>query len=46
MPPMVSSIEIARPPAEVFAYATDPSRFVEWQHDVVRLRIQGATRPA
>ena len=27
MPPMVSSIEIARSPSEVFAYATDPSRF-------------------
>ena len=27
MPPIVSSIDIARPPDEVFAYATDPSRF-------------------
>jgi uncharacterized protein YndB with AHSA1/START domain len=26
MPPIVSNTDIARPPAEVFAYATDPSR--------------------
>lgn len=41
MPPIVSHIEIARPPDEVFAYVTDPSRFHEWQHDVVRVDIQG-----
>jgi uncharacterized protein YndB with AHSA1/START domain len=41
MPPIVSHIEIARPPEEVYAYVTDPSRFPEWQHDVVRVRIHG-----
>ena len=41
MAPIVSHIEIARPPDEVYAYVTDPSRFPEWQHDVVRVRIQG-----
>ena len=41
MPPIVSSIDIARQPDEVFAYATDPSRFAEWQRDVVRIRIEG-----
>jgi uncharacterized protein YndB with AHSA1/START domain len=41
MPPIVSQIEIARPPNEVFAYVTDPSRFHQWQHDVVRVDIQG-----
>lgn len=46
MPPIVSDIEVARPPAEVFAYATDPSRFPEWQHDVVRVRIQGGPPPS
>jgi uncharacterized protein YndB with AHSA1/START domain len=45
MPPMVSSIEIARPPDEVFSYVTDPSRFAEWQHDVVSVRIQGGRPP-
>jgi uncharacterized protein YndB with AHSA1/START domain len=29
------SIEIERPAAEVFNYATDPSRFHEWQRGVV-----------
>jgi hypothetical protein len=27
MAPIVSSIEITRPPAEVFAYVADPARF-------------------
>ncbi|MGH9117278.1 MAG: SRPBCC family protein [Acidimicrobiales bacterium] len=35
----MSSIEVDRPPSEVFAYATDPSRFAEWQHDVVSVRV-------
>jgi uncharacterized protein YndB with AHSA1/START domain len=41
MPPLVSDIEIARPPSEVFSYAADPSRFAEWQDDVVGVRIEG-----
>jgi uncharacterized protein YndB with AHSA1/START domain len=41
MPPIVSHIEIARPPDEVFSYVTDPSRFTEWQADVVRVRVEG-----
>jgi uncharacterized protein YndB with AHSA1/START domain len=41
MPPIVSSIDIARPPDEVFSYLTDPSRFAEWQHDVVHVRMEG-----
>ena len=28
------TIDIARPPAEVFAFATDPAHFHEWQSDV------------
>src|SRR2546425_848077 len=39
MAPIVSTIEVARPPAEVFSYVTDPTRFAEWQHDVVRVRM-------
>ena len=35
MPPIVTSAEIERPAAEVFAYATDPTRFSEWQKGVV-----------
>jgi uncharacterized protein YndB with AHSA1/START domain len=45
MAPIVSSIEIARPPAEVFAYVTDPARFAEWQDDVVIVRIEGTSTP-
>jgi uncharacterized protein YndB with AHSA1/START domain len=45
MPPLVSSIEIARPPEEVFSYVTDPSRFAEWQRDVVSVRIQAGRPP-
>jgi hypothetical protein len=32
---IVTSAEIDRPAADVFAYATDPSRFSEWQQGVV-----------
>ena len=39
MPPIVSSFEIDRPPEDVYSYVTDPSRFPEWQHDVLRVRI-------
>jgi hypothetical protein len=39
MPPIVTSAEIERPAAEVFAYATDPARFSEWQQGVVDGRM-------
>jgi hypothetical protein len=29
MAPIVTSIDVARPPQVVFGYVTDPSRFVE-----------------
>jgi hypothetical protein len=35
MAPIVTSADIGRPAAEVFAYATDPARFSEWQQGVV-----------
>jgi uncharacterized protein YndB with AHSA1/START domain len=35
MSPTVVTIDIARPPTEVFAYATDPTRFAEWQQGVI-----------
>jgi hypothetical protein len=43
MPPIVTSAEINRPAAEVFAYATDPSRFSEWQKGVVDGHIDSQT---
>ena len=45
MAPSVSSIEIARPPEEVFSYVTDPSRLAEWQESVVSTRIEGSGPP-
>jgi uncharacterized protein YndB with AHSA1/START domain len=46
MAPIVSSIEIARPPEEVFSYVTDPSRLAEWQESVVSARSEGGGPPA
>jgi uncharacterized protein YndB with AHSA1/START domain len=45
MSPMVSTIEVARPPEEVFSYVTDPSRFPEWQRDVVSVIADGHGTP-
>ena len=45
MAPIVSSIDVARPPDEVFSYVCDPSRFAEWQRDVVRVRLEGDDPP-
>lgn len=45
MAPLVATIEVARPPAEVFAYATDPTRFAEWQHDIVSVQLDGDGPP-
>jgi len=39
MQPLVSTMEIARSPHEVFAFVTDPARFPEWQADVVSVRM-------
>ncbi len=35
MSPIVATAEINRPADEVFAYATDPTRFNEWQKGVI-----------
>jgi uncharacterized protein YndB with AHSA1/START domain len=45
MPPITFTIAIACPPEEVFAYAADPGRFAEWQHDVAGVRIHGDRPP-
>ncbi|MEH1167473.1 SRPBCC family protein [Micromonospora sp. CPCC 205539] len=44
MAPLISTIEIARPPQEVFAFAADPRHFAEWQRDVVSVRVLDAAR--
>jgi hypothetical protein len=41
MAPLVTSAEIGRPAAEVFAYATDPTLFKEWQKGVVDGHMDG-----
>jgi uncharacterized protein YndB with AHSA1/START domain len=44
MTPLVSTVEIASPPEEVFAVVTDPERFSEWQRDVVSVHmLEGST---
>jgi uncharacterized protein YndB with AHSA1/START domain len=42
MPPIVTTVEISRPPADVFAYVTDPSRLPEWQASVIRVQSDDA----
>jgi uncharacterized protein YndB with AHSA1/START domain len=42
MAPIVATVEISRPPDDVFAYATDASRFAEWQAGVVRSQAVGS----
>jgi hypothetical protein len=41
MPPIMTSAEIERPAAEVFASATDPARFSQWQKGVVDGHLDG-----
>jgi hypothetical protein len=41
MPPIVAAADVDRPAADVFAYATDPTRFPEWQAGVVSGRLVG-----
>jgi hypothetical protein len=45
MPPITTSIEVGRSAEEVFAYATDPSRFSEWQKGVVSGRMDSDGAP-
>ncbi|MGH2865354.1 MAG: SRPBCC family protein [Solirubrobacteraceae bacterium] len=41
MAPLRVSTEVARPPEEVFAYVSDPSRFEEWQQGVISGPMEG-----
>lgn len=40
MASIVSQVEIAGSQAEVFSYVTDPTRFTEWQENVVDGRME------
>src|SRR6476469_2587816 len=45
MAPITTSIEIARPATDVFDFATEPTRFDQWQNGVVDGRMdQTGTR--
>ena len=46
MAPITTTIEVDRPVGEVFAYATDPGRFSEWQQGVVSGHMEGKGAPA
>lgn len=41
MPLIVNSMEVARPPDEVFAYVTDPRTMCEWQQGCVSGHMDG-----
>ncbi len=45
--PVTAQVEIERPSGDVFAYATDPSKFTEWQQEVVSVGTgpEGAAFP-
>ena len=47
MPPVITTTEVDRAAAEVFAYATDPARFPEWQAGVTEGHLDhpGPPRP-
>ena len=41
MPPITTAIDIDRPAETVFAYATDPTKFGEWQANVISGQMEG-----
>ena len=46
MAPIVTTIDIDLPADEVFSYATDPTRFHEWQKGVVEGHLESPENPA
>ena len=44
MRPFSLQFHVDRPPAEVFAYLTDPARLPEWQVNAVEVRVDGPMR--
>jgi hypothetical protein len=43
---VVTTVDVERPAADVFAYATDPTHFREWQAGVVEGHLDSAHAPA
>ncbi|TCO59305.1 SRPBCC family protein [Actinocrispum wychmicini] len=46
MSPIITSTEVDRAAEDVFAYATDPTRFSEWQQGVVDGRMDDSGTPS
>ena len=46
MAPIMSTVEIARRPEDVFSYVSDPARLPEWQESVVSAHVEGGGPPA
>jgi hypothetical protein len=46
MAPITTTIQVDRPADEVFAYATDPSRFREWQQGVTDGHLEAHATPS
>ena len=44
MAPTIARTVVDRPAAEVFAYATDPARFHEWQQGVIEGHLEARPR--
>ena len=41
MAPIANTVELARPPDELFTFITDPSHFSEWQDAVENAEVEG-----
>lgn len=41
MAPITATTDVDRPPADTFAYVTDPTHFVEWQQGVISGHMDG-----
>jgi hypothetical protein len=46
MPAITTSTEVNRPAEDVFAYATDPTRFHEWQQGVIEGHMEQPGTPS
>ena len=44
MRPFTLIFDVDRPPAEVFAYLTDPARLPEWQENALEAHVDGPMR--
>lgn len=45
MAPIIATVDVDRPATEVFDYATDPTRFTEWQSGIVEAHMDQAGPP-